>query len=85
MEFCDGGELEGALKKYRQKYGTAFPEELVQYFMRQIIDAFKYIHTNGVIHRDIKLENILLHYKTEEDKKNLYLMNAISKNNRFLG
>ena len=79
MEFCNGGELEGALEKYKEKYGKPFSEELVQYFMRQIIDAFKYIHANGVIHRDIKLENILLNYKTEEDKNNLNLMNATAK------
>ena len=79
MEYCNGGELEGALEKYREKYGKPFSEELVQYFMRQIIDAFKYIHANGVIHRDIKLENILLNYKTEEDKNNLNLMNATAK------
>ena len=79
MEYCNGGELEGDLEKYKEKYGKPFSEELVQYFMRQIIDAFKYIHANGVIHRDIKLENILLHYKTEEDKNNLNLMNATAK------
>ena len=79
MEYCNGGELEGALEKYKEKYGKPFSEELVQYFMRQIIDAFKYIHANGVIHRDIKLENILLHYKTEEDKNNLNLMKATAK------
>lgn len=79
MEYCNGGELEGALEKYKEKYGKPFSEELVQYFMRQIIDAFKYIHANGVIHRDIKLENILLNYKTEEDKNNLNLMNATAK------
>ena len=62
MEFCNGEELSKALEKYRLKFGKAFPEELVQYFMRQIIDAFKYIHNKGFMHRDIKLENILLHY-----------------------
>ena len=44
--------------------------------MRQIISAFKYIHGQGLMHRDIKLENILLNYENEEDKKNLNLMKA---------
>ena len=56
--------------------GTAFPEELVQHFMRQIIDAFKYIHGKKIIHRDVKLDNILLHFDNEEDKKNFNLMKA---------
>ena len=76
MECCNGGELADALDKYKQKNGTAFPEELVQHFMRQIIDAFKYIHGKKIIHRDIKLPNILLHYENEEDKKNFNLMKA---------
>ncbi len=76
MECCNGGELADALDKYKQKNGTAFPEEIVQHFMRQIIDAFKYIHGKKIIHRDIKLPNILLHYENEEDKKNFNLMKA---------
>jgi len=76
MELCNGGELSTYLEKYMEKYGTAFPEELVQHFMRQIIDAFKYIHGKKIIHRDVKLSNILLHFDNEEDKKNLNLMKA---------
>ena len=76
MEFCNGGELSKNLEKYMIKNGTAFPEELVQHFMRQIIDAFKYIHGKKIIHRDVKLDNILLHFDNEEDKKNFNLMKA---------
>ena len=76
MEFCNGGELSKNLEKYMMKNGTAFPEELVQHFMRQIIDAFKYIHGKKIIHRDVKLDNILLHFDNEEDKKNFNLMKA---------
>ena len=76
MEFCNGGELSKNLEKYMIKNGTAFPEELVQHFMRQIIDAFKYIHGKKIIHRDVKLDNILLHFENEEDKKNFNLMKA---------
>ena len=76
MEYCNGGELSKALEKYMQKYGKPFPEEIVQHIMRQIIDAFKYIHERKIIHRDIKLDNILLNYENEDDKKNLNLMKA---------
>ena len=76
MEYCNGGNLYEALEKYKIKYGTPFSEEIVQHLMRQIIDAFKYIHSQNIIHRDIKLENILLNFESEEDKKELNMMKA---------
>ena len=79
MEYCNGGELSKALEKYLLKYGKPFNEELVQYLMRQIIGAFKIIHNQRIMHRDIKLENILLNFNNEQDKKNLNLMKATVK------
>ena len=76
MELCNGGGLSNALEKYIKINGKPFPEELVQHFMRQIVDAFKYIHGKKVIHRDVKLDNILLHYENEEDRNNFNLMKA---------
>ena len=76
MEFCNGGGLSEALENYMGKYNKPFSEEIVQYFMRQIIDAFKYMHERRIIHRDVKLENILLSYENEKDKENFDLMKA---------
>jgi len=76
MEYCNGGELSKALEKYQNKFGKPFPENIVQHLMRQIISAFRYIHEKHIIHRDVKLENILLNYENEEDMKNLNLMKA---------
>ena len=76
MEYCNGGELAKALEKYMQKYSKPFPEEIVQHIMKQIISAFKYIHERKIIHRDVNLQNILLHYENEEDKENLNIMKA---------
>jgi len=75
-EYCNGGDLTKALENYQYKFGRPFPEDLVQYFMRQIISAFKYIHNQGIMHRDIKLENILLNYNNENDKNNFNLYKA---------
>ena len=76
MEYCNGGELSKALDKYQTKFGKPFPENIVQHIMRQIISAFRYIHEKHIIHRDVKLDNILLNYENEEDMKNLNLMKA---------
>jgi len=76
MEYCNGGDLTGAIEKYKEKYGKPFPEEIVQHFMKQIISAFKYLHSLKVIHRDVKTDNILLNYDNEEDKNNFNLMKA---------
>ena len=76
MEYCNGGELSKVLGKYIEKNGKPFPQEIVQHLMKQIIDAFKYIHGKDIMHRDIKLENILLNYDNNEDKESQNLMKA---------
>ena len=75
-ELCNGGELSKALKKYQEKYNRPFTEEIVQYLMRQIIDGINYLHSKNIMHRDIKLDNILLNYDNEDDKNNFNIMKA---------
>ena len=77
MEYINGGELSDYLNKYKQKYhAKAFPEEIVQYLMKQIIDALIYIHDLNIIHRDLKLENIMVNFDSEKDKEELNMMKA---------
>ena len=80
MEYCNGGDLTGCLQKYKNLYHeNTFSIEIVQYLMRQIVDAMKYIHSLKIIHRDIKLDNILLSFSNEQDKKNLNLLSSSIK------
>ena len=76
MEYCNGGSLSECLKKYEEKYNMPFTEEIVQYLTKQIVNALVYIHGNNIIHRDLKSENIMAHFKNEEDKINLNMMKA---------
>ena len=78
-EFCNGGGLSDCLKKYQTIYGRAFPEDIVQHLMRQIVDGIKYLHGLRIIHRDIKLDNILVCFENEMDKNNLNMLKATIK------
>lgn len=43
-EYCNGGSLSYCLMKYIKLYQKPFSEEIVQYLMRQIVDAIYYLH-----------------------------------------
>ena len=79
MEYCNGGDLAGCLKKYKATYKRPFPEELVQYLMRQIVSGLNFLHSQKIIHRDLKLENILVTFNSEKDKQSLNMMRATAK------
>ena len=75
-EFCNGGGLSDCLEEYKKKYGKPFSEQIVQHLMRQIVDALKYLHGKRILHRDIKLDNILVNFENKDDKKNLNMLKA---------
>ena len=51
--------------------------------MRQIISGLKYIHDKNLLHGDIKLNSILVHFDTEKDKEELNMMKATIKISHF--
>ena len=55
MEYISGGNLQNFVKKRRK-----LSEKTSRILFRQLIQGIKYIHSKGISHRDIKLENILL-------------------------
>ena len=76
MEYINGGKLSDCLLKYRQKYQENFPEEIIQYLMKQIVEGVIYLHDNYIIHRDLRLENIMVNFDSENDNKDINMLRA---------
>ena len=55
MEICAGGDLLNYVRKWRK-----LKEDSAKFIFKQIIEGLAHIHSMNVIHRDIKLDNILL-------------------------
>ena len=56
LEFVDMGSIAHMLKTY-----GPFPDEVVARYTKQILEGLEYLHYHGVMHRDVKGANILVH------------------------
>jgi len=64
MEYLEGGELYHLVRQNKR-----LPEKLARNYFRQLTEAISYCHRKKLIHRDLKLENILLVSKNSETIK----------------
>jgi serine/threonine-protein kinase len=56
MPFVSGGTLRSRLRT-----GPAFSAEAAVHLVAELADALDYAHRSGIVHRDVKPENVLLH------------------------
>ncbi|CAD6505512.1 BgTH12-01002 [Blumeria graminis f. sp. triticale] len=55
MEYIPGGDLGGLISQY-----GSLPEAEVKKIAKQLLSALKYLHAEGITHRDVKPDNILV-------------------------
>lgn len=55
LEYISGGSVGSCLRKHGK-----FEESVVQSLTRQTLAGLAYLHTEGILHRDLKADNILL-------------------------
>ncbi|KAI3650631.1 hypothetical protein MP228_004112 [Amoeboaphelidium protococcarum] len=55
MEYISGGELFFHIGREKR-----FSEERVRFYAGEIVLALQYLHSKGIVYRDLKLENILI-------------------------
>jgi len=55
IELCAGGDLLNYVRKRRR-----LKEDMAKSVFKQIIEGIGYCHSKSILHRDIKLDNILL-------------------------
>lgn len=60
MEYAAGGDLHCRIKAQQ---GALFPEETIVTWLAQLTSALAYIHGRGILHRDIKAQNVFLSHR----------------------
>jgi serine/threonine protein kinase len=75
MEYCEYGDLYSILKDYKvgdfelRNIFNGFESTFIVKFLKDTVNALEYLHSLNIIHRDIKLHNVLV----KKDKENQFL------------
>ncbi|XP_074598880.1 serine/threonine-protein kinase msn isoform X6 [Brevipalpus obovatus] len=86
MEYCGAGSVTDLVKSTK---GNSLKEEWIAYVCREILRGLAHLHTNKIIHRDIKGQNVLLtdnaEVKLVDFGVSAQLDRTIGRRNTFIG
>lgn len=74
MDLCTGGHLKD---RVLAQTGSFYSEKIASKYIFTILQAIAYCHANNVVHRDLKLENIL--FETEASDAELKIIGMDSE------
>lgn len=67
LNYCPGGNLYDFMVENHHKYGyDANYWVIIRNIVKELISSIIHLHEQNIIHRDIKLENVLLNYSVDE-------------------
>lgn len=68
FEYANASTLSDLKRFYKNRGMQGIPESLVQRIVIQIVEGLDYLHKKSVMHRDMKLDNILLNFPIVNQK-----------------
>ncbi len=77
--------LDVSLMAYVEKRGSGLPEERTAKIVHTLATAVYYMHTYGVVHRDLRLENVMMADTAEESEVkvgNFWLSKIVGPNEK---
>ena len=63
LELCNGGDLQGL----RELRGGYLPEKEARVILQQLVRGMCALKEQNVVHRDLKLENVMLNFSSFPD------------------
>ena len=65
MEYANGGNVKELLLR---QPGGVMPEIIAQRIIKQIVTGLTHCYDHKIIHRDLKLENLLIHFPNQSSE-----------------